>query len=89
MHPGGMKLMADPTPDPRRCKRAIKILEQFERLARKFDIKLTPERLERLKRLRHTGRIKSTDLPAKLLSEFPAEFVGMTLGAIRNRCGKR
>jgi len=81
--------MDRPVPDPSRCNRAIKILEQFERLARKYRIKLTRERLERLKKLRDSGKIKSTDLPAKLLSEFPAEFVGMTLGTIRKRCGKR
>ena len=76
-------------PNPRRCKRAIKILEQYERLAQKLEIKLSHARLEKLKRLRDTGEIKSTDLPATLGSDFPGEFAGMSLRAIRRACGKR
>ena len=81
--------MADAPPDPGHCKKAIKLLEQFERLARKYAIALSPQRKERLKKRRHAGIIKSSDLPAKLRSLFPGEFAGMTLTAIRNKCKKR
>ena len=69
------------------CKRAIKILEQYERLANKFGITIPPARLNDLNHLRDNGTIKSTDLPAKLRHEFPGEFVGMPLDAIREQCG--
>jgi hypothetical protein len=81
--------MSGPTPDPRRCKKAIKILEQFQRLAHKLGIKISPERLKRLQALRDSGKIKSADLPAKLRLAFPGEFAGMTLETIRTRCGKK
>jgi len=77
------------SPDPDHCKRAIKILEQFERLAQKFGIKLAAVRLDQLRRLRDDGTIKSTDLPAKLRMDFPGEFAGTTLAEIRRACAKR
>lgn len=80
--------MADAPPDPGRCSRAIKILEQFERLSRKLGIRLTAARLQDLRGRRDAGTIKSTDVPAKLQREFPGEFAGMTLDAIRARCGR-
>ena len=79
--------MTDP-PDPARCKRAIKLLEQFERLARKYGVKLSDKRLKQLKDLRDGEKIKSGDLPAKLRALFPGEFVGLTLKTIREKCGK-
>ena len=36
-----------------KCKRAIKILEQFDRLARKLKARLSAKRLARLKELRY------------------------------------
>ena len=78
-----------PPPDPGRCNKAIKILEQFERLANKFALKIPQKRLNRLRQLRDSGRIQSKDLPAKLLREFPDDFAGMTLNAIRRACGKK
>jgi hypothetical protein len=81
--------MANHAPDPDRCKKAIKILEQFDRLAQKLGIRIPPRRLQRLIALRDSGTIKSTDLPAGLLREFPGEFAGLTLAEIRRRCGKR
>jgi hypothetical protein len=72
-----------------KCKRAIKILEQFDRLAAKFKARLSAGRLARLKALRDAGTIRADDLPARLLRDFPKEFVGMTLAEIRQRCGKK
>jgi hypothetical protein len=71
------------------CKRAIKVLEQYERLARKFGIKLSAVRLDELNRLRDSGNITSADLPAKLRLDFPGEFTGMSLNEIRHFCSKR
>jgi hypothetical protein len=42
-----------------------------------------------LKDLRDAGKIKSSDLPAKLRSIFLGEFAGMTLDTIRDKCGKK
>ncbi len=81
--------MAAAAPDPARCHKAIKLLTQFERLAKKYGVKLSPKRLTELQRLRDNGKIKSSDLPAKLQSEFPDEFAGMTLAAIRKKCQKK
>jgi len=64
-------------------------LEQFERLAKKNGVKLSPRRLSDLRQLRDAGVIRSNDLPAKLRSVFPAEFAGMRLDAIRERCRKK
>ena len=71
------------------CKRAIKILEQYERLARQLRIKRSDARIAHLNGLRDAGAIKSTDLPARLRSNFPGEFAGMTLDAIRQACKAR
>ena len=81
--------MVAAAPDPARCNKAIKLLEQFERLAKKHGVRLSPKRLQSLKDLRDAGTIKSSDLPPKLRSMFPGEFVGMTLNTIRVKCGKR
>jgi hypothetical protein len=75
-------------PDPRQCKKAIKILEQYERLARKLQVRLSSKRLDELDRLRDAGEITSADLPAKLQTDFPGEFAGMTLDAIRLKCSR-
>lgn len=80
--------MSKAPPDPGPCKRAIKILEQFERLAKKMGIKLSAARLDQMRALRGAGSITSTDLPAKLRLDFPGEFAGMTLDAIRQACLK-
>ncbi|HYT93732.1 MAG TPA: hypothetical protein VEL76_33745 [Gemmataceae bacterium] len=69
-----------------KCKRAIKILEQFERLAQKFKAKLSAARLAKLKALRDSGTIQAGDLPARLTRAFPKEFLGMSLAAIRKHC---
>jgi hypothetical protein len=81
--------MVTAAPDPARCNTAIKLLEQFERLAKKHGINLSPKRLKDLKDLKDAGKIKSSDLPATLRSMFPGEFAGMTLDTIRDKCGKK
>jgi hypothetical protein len=81
--------MVSAAPDPACCRAAIKLLEQFERLARKYGVKVPPKRLKELNKLRDAGKIKSSDLPAKLRSVFPGEFAGMTLEAVRDKCSKK
>jgi hypothetical protein len=81
--------MAPVASDLVKCNKAIKLLEQFERLVKKYGIKLSPKRLKELKDLRDAGKIKSSDLPAKLRSIFPGEFAGMTLHTIRDKCAKK
>jgi hypothetical protein len=43
--------------------------------------------VKELNALRDAEKITSNDFPAKLRSEFPGEFAGMTLGALRKKCG--
>src|SRR5207249_11174746 len=85
---GAANAMVDSPLDPGQCNKAIKILEQFDRLVRKLGVRISARRLARLKALRDSGQITSSDLPATLAREFPGEFAGMTLAAIRNVCGK-
>lgn len=63
--------------------KAIKILTQYQRLAKKYDINLSEKKIEFLNKLRSQGIIKITNLPAKLRTEFPGEFSNMTLNEIR------
>ncbi len=76
------------TPPPQNiCNKAIKALEQYERLSRKLGKQIPPKRLSELNRKRDTGIITSKDLPGFL--EFPGgQLEGMTLNAIRQLCGK-
>ena len=74
-------------PPPRKCKKAIKILEQFERLMNKKKKKIPPKLLPKLKELRDKGEITSKDLPGTLQNEFPGEFEGKTLTEIKQECG--
>lgn len=70
------------------CNKAIKVLEQYERLAEKLGKKIPPKRLKELNEKRDAGTITSNDLPGFL--EFPGgELEGMTLAAIRKLCGKK
>ena len=75
------------TPNRAKCHKAIKLLQEYERLMRKHGQRLPPDRLKKLNDLRDAGKITSNDLPAKLRSEFPGEFAGLTLDEIRKRCG--
>lgn len=76
-----------PTPDPAKCHKAIKLLQEYERLMKKYRKALSPKRLKELNALRDAETITSNDLPAKLRSGFPSEFAGMSLGDIREKCG--
>jgi len=75
--------MAKKNPKLAKLNKAIKLLEQFDRLAEKFGIGIPQRRLDRLRKLRDSGTIQSDDPPGKLLREFPDEFVGMSLNEIR------
>ncbi len=74
-------------PPPDLCRKAIKILTQYERLARDLGRSLPPNRLAELNRLRDAGEITINHLPGSLRREFPGQFVDMTLSAIRVLCG--
>ena len=63
-------------PDPARCNTAIKLLEQFERLAKKLGITIPPRKLAELRDRKNNQTIRSSDLPPKLRSMFPGEFAG-------------
>ncbi|HLO84621.1 MAG TPA: hypothetical protein VK203_06350 [Nostocaceae cyanobacterium] len=63
--------------------KAIKILTQYERLANKYGLKLSDEKIKELNDLRDRGLIKISNLPAKLRAEFPGEFRDMNLNDIR------
>lgn len=65
------------------CQKAIKILTQYERLAKKYNIRLPDKRIQELNELRDKGLIKIDHLPAKLKSEFPGIFKDKTLAEIR------
>jgi hypothetical protein len=74
------------TPDRANCHKAIKLLREYERLMKKYGKPLPRNRVQILDGLRDAGTITSNDLPAKLRGEFPGEFAGMTLDAIRKEC---
>jgi hypothetical protein len=81
--------MATKPGDPDHVKKAVKIPEQFERLARKYAVKIPEKRLEQLRQLRDSGTIQSGDLPATLAREFPGELAGMSLDELRRLGGKK
>lgn len=70
------------------CSKAIKLLEQVERLAQKYGKKLSKQRLEELRQKIQNGSISSNDLPGFMQAEFPARFQGMSLSQIREICSK-
>jgi anti-sigma28 factor (negative regulator of flagellin synthesis) len=73
---------------PAACSKAIKLLEQVDRLAQKLGKKLSPKRLAELQQKIADGTISSDDLPADIRREFPREFEGKSLNEIRRLCGK-
>lgn len=87
------KERAEPTtggpsrPPPDICHTAIKILTQYERLAKKLGKNIPPSRIAELDRLRDAGTITINHIPGGLRSEFPGIFADMTLAAIRAMCG--
>ncbi len=74
------------TPSKQDCNKAIKILTQYQRLAKDRNVKLSPQRIAELNRKRDAGTITSNDLPGTLQREFPGQFNGMTLNEICRLC---
>jgi Fe2+ or Zn2+ uptake regulation protein len=68
------------------CNQALKLLTQYERLAAKYKVKLTENRVAVLDELRSQGQITSLDLPATLQRVFPGQFRGLTLNEVRQIC---
>ncbi len=73
-------------PSRKACDTAIKLLTQYERLAAKYDIKISKKRLEELNRKRDNETITVYDLPAGLRELFPGELKGYNLKEIRDLC---
>ncbi|WP_066425458.1 hypothetical protein [Anabaena sp. 4-3] len=67
----------------KQAQKAIKILTQYERLANKYGLRLSDDKIKELNTLRDNGLIKISNLPAKLRNEFPGEFSEMNLNEIR------
>jgi predicted DsbA family dithiol-disulfide isomerase len=67
----------------KQAQKAIKILTQYERLANKYGLRLSDDKIQELNTLRDHGLIKVSNLPAKLRNEFPGEFSDMNLNEIR------
>lgn len=71
------------------CDKAIKLLEQYERLAAKLGTQLPPARIAHLNAMRDSGQIRGSDLPGRLQREWPGgQFDGKTLDEIRALCGR-
>ncbi len=70
-----------------RCRKAIKLLKEYERLMEAAGHPLDPKRIAELDRKRDDGTITSNDRPGTLQREFPGEFKGKTLDDIRRECG--
>jgi RHS repeat-associated protein len=70
----------------KKCQTAKKLLEQYERLAKKLGKTISPSRIQELDRLRDSGQIKKSDLPGFLHSQFPNDFDGKTLSEINKEC---
>ncbi|HTS18573.1 MAG TPA: RHS repeat-associated core domain-containing protein [Verrucomicrobiae bacterium] len=79
----------DQFPDKKKCDKAIKILEQYARLSRKFNINIGSDRISLLNQLRDSGQITSYDLPGTLGQEIDSEFQGLSLNEIKRRCGRK
>lgn len=68
------------------CTKAIKLLKQVLRLSQKLGKKLTPERVQDLRRKISDGTITSNDLPGDIQQEFPPSLRGKTLNEIIELC---
>jgi RHS repeat-associated protein len=77
-----------PPPPKKKCNKAIKLLEQYERLADNYNLKLGKGKLQKLNALRGSGAIRKSDLPVKIQREFPDEFRNDDLNSIRKKCGR-
>jgi|GEM_PF-3368571 len=68
--------------EKRKISKAIKILKQYKRLTKKYQVDVSSQRQKELDDMLDAGSIKSTNLPAKLSREFPTEYKGFTLGEL-------
>lgn len=85
---GGGGNQRPPRPPRDLCNKAIKILTQYERLTKKFNLNIGSKRLAELNRLRDAGQITINHIPGTLRGEFPmGTFGDITLEQIRNMCG--
>lgn len=73
-------------PSKKACQTATKLLKQYDRLAQKYGVKLSPKEKARLDQKSNDGTITSNDLPATLRREFPGELQNLTLNEIEKRC---
>ncbi len=71
------------------CSKAVKLLAQVDRLAQKLGKKLSPKRVDELRRRINDGTITSGDLPGDIQREFPPALRGKSLNEIRRICGGR
>jgi uncharacterized Zn-binding protein involved in type VI secretion len=78
----------DDKPSAAECNKAIKLLEQADRLAQKKGKKLPEKRKLALAAKIAAGTITSSDLPGSIQNEFPAKLKGKTLTEVRAICGK-
>jgi hypothetical protein len=68
--------------EKKKISKAIKILKQYKRLTKKYQVDVGIQRQEELDDMIGAGSIKSTNLPAKLSREFPTEYKELTLGEL-------
>jgi hypothetical protein len=68
--------------EKRKISKAIKILKQYKRLTKKYQVDVSSQRQKELDDMLDAGSIKSTNLPAKLSREFPTEYKGFTLSEL-------
>jgi RHS repeat-associated protein len=81
--PSDVKQCEDP------CTKAIKLLEQVDRLSQKYNLKIPPRRLAEWRQKITDGTITSADLPMTIQDQFPGEFKNKTLSQLRELCNKK
>jgi hypothetical protein len=78
----------DDRPSKEDCNKAIKLLEQPDRLSQKLKLKIPEKRKQEWAAKIANGTITSNDLPGKIQNDFPPRFKGKTLEQVRAECGK-
>ena len=68
------------------CNKAKKLLKFYKRLAQKYNIKLSKNKISQLDALISSGQIRHIDLPSKIQQEFPDSLKGRILIEIENIC---
>lgn len=69
--------------DKKSLQTVKKLLTEYERLANKYNLNISPVKLKQLDEKRNLGTIKPTDLFAKLRKEIPKELENMTLEEVK------